>query len=111
MIAKPSTSDGYDIEQLDIVHRTCLYMATRLGDLLDEIVVVGGMVPYLLVEQENLPSGLEPHVGTMDLDMGLALAILNLERYRELGHRLRDAGFEPAINDQGNRRLQSDWRR
>ena len=107
MIAKPSTSDGYDIEQLDIVHRTCLYMATRLGDLLDEIVVVGGLVPYLLVDQENLPSGLEPHVGTMDLDMGLALAILNRERYRELGHRLRGAGFEPTINDQGNRRLQT----
>lgn len=107
MIAKPSTRDGYDIEQLDIVHRTCLYMATRLGDLLEEIVVVGGLVPYLLVDQENLPSGLEPHVGTMDLDMGLALVILNLERYRELGHRLRDAGFEPAINDQGNRRLQT----
>ncbi|MDE0080560.1 MAG: hypothetical protein OXO50_23770 [Caldilineaceae bacterium] len=82
-------------------------MATKLGDLLDEIVVVGGLAPYLLVDQENLPLGLEPHVGTMDLDMGLALAILNHERYRELGRRLRDAGFEPAVNEQGNRRLQT----
>ena len=82
-------------------------MATRLGDLLDEIVVVGGLVPYLLIDQENLPSGLDPHVGTMNLDMGLALAILNHERYRELGRRLRDAGFEPAVNDQGNKRLQT----
>lgn len=82
-------------------------MATRLGDLLDEMVVVGGLVPYLPIDQENLPSGLEPHVGTMDLDMGLALAILNCERYRELGRRLRDAGFEPDINDQGIRRLQT----
>ena len=39
--------------------------------------------------------------------MGLALAILNRERYRELGRRLRDAGFEPAVNDQGNKRLQT----
>jgi len=107
MLSKPSTSDGYGIEQLGLVHQTCLYMATKLGDLLDEIVVVGGLAPYLLVDQENLPLGLEPHVGTMDLDMGLALAILNHERYRELGHRLRDAGFEPAVNDQGNRRLQT----
>ena len=107
MIAKPSTRDGYGIEQLGFVHRTCLYMATRLGDLLDEIVVVGGLVPYLLVDQENLPPGLGPHAGTMDLDMGLALAILNCERYRELGRRLRDAGFEPEVNDQGNRRLQT----
>ena len=79
-------------------------MATRLGDMLDEIVVVGGLVPYLLIDQENLPSGLEPHAGTMDLDKGLALAILNHECYRELGRRLRDAGFEPEVNDQGNER-------
>ena len=82
-------------------------MATKLGDLLDEIVVVGGLVPHFLVDQENLPSGLEPHAGTMDLDMGLALAILNEERYRELGARLRDAGFQPDVNDQGNQRFQS----
>ena len=107
MIAKPSTRNGYGIEQLGFVHRTCLYMATRLGDLLDDIVVVGGLVPYLLVDQQNLPPGLEPHAGTMDLDMGLALAILNGERYRELGRRLRDAGFEPEVNDQGNKKLQT----
>ncbi len=107
MIAKPSTRNGYGIEQLAFVHRTCLYMATRLGDLLDDIVVVGGLVPYLLVDQQNLPPGLEPHAGTMDLDMGLALAILKGERYRELGRRLRDAGFEPEVNDQGNKRLQT----
>jgi hypothetical protein len=41
MISKPSTRDGYGIEQVASVHRTCLYMATKLGDLLDEIVVVG----------------------------------------------------------------------
>ena len=107
MTSKPSTSDGYGAEQLGFVRRTCLYMARKLGDLLDEIVVVGGLVPYLLVDQENLPSGLEAHAGTMDLDLGLALAILNHERYRELGRRLRDAGFEPEVNDQGNRRLQT----
>ncbi len=107
MISKPSTRDGYGIEQVASVHRTCLYMATKLGDLLDEIIVVGGLVPYLLIDQEELPSGLDPHVGTMNLDMGLALAILNRERYRELGRRLRDAGFKPAVNDQGNKRLQT----
>ena len=66
-------------------------MATKLGDLLGEIVVVGGLVPYLLIDQEDLPSGLEPHAGTMDLDLGLGLGILNEERYRKLSARLRDA--------------------
>ena len=63
--------------------------------------------PYVLIDQENLPSGLPPHAGTVDLDLGLASAILNEERYRELSARLRDAGFEPDVNYQGNRRLQS----
>ena len=107
MVSKPSSGEGYGSEQLGSVRRTCLYMATKLGDLLNEIVVVGGLVPYLLVDQDNLPSGLQPHAGTMDLDMGLALAMLNSERYRDLGARLRDAGFEPDVNEQGNARLQS----
>ena len=97
------------MEQLVVVRRTCLHIATKLGDLLDEIVVVGGLVPYLLVDQENLPSGVEPYPGTMDLDMGLALEVLNRERYRELAVRLSDAGFEPEVNERGNRRLQT-WR-
>ena len=107
MTPKPQSGDGYESTQLENVRLTCLYMATKLGDLLDEIVVVGGLVPYFLVDQQNLPPGMHPHAGTMDLDMGLALALLNQERYRELSARLRDAGFAPAVNDEGNPKLQS----
>ncbi len=45
-------------------------------------------------------------MGTMDLDIGLRLAILQTERYRELSARLRDAGFTPDRNDQGNQTRQ-----
>ena len=107
MATKPSTSGGYNVGQVGFVRGTCLYVVTKLGDLLDEIVVVGGLVPYLLVDQEDLPPGLEPHAGTMDLDLGLELAILNCERYSELRVRLRDAGFEPDVNEQGNKRFQT----
>lgn len=107
MTSKPSTGDGYDRTQSALVRATCLYIATKLGDLLDEIVVVGGLAPYLLVDQDDLPAGSDSHVGTMDLDMGLALAIMNEERYRDLGARLRDAGFKAAVNDEGNVRLQT----
>lgn len=101
------TNEGYSLEQLNFVRKTCLYVATKLGDLLDEIVVVGGLGPHLLVDQENLPSGLEAHAGTMDLDIGLQSALLNRERYRDLGTRLRRTGFEPEVNDQGIKRLQT----
>ncbi len=41
MPAKPSSSDGYDDGQLGRVRQTCIHMATKLGDLLEETVVVG----------------------------------------------------------------------
>ena len=104
---KPSTAAGYDPEQTAHVRTMCLDLATRLGDLMHEVVVVGGLVPYLLVDQEDLPSGSSAYSGTMDLDIGLALGILNEERYRDLANRLRDAGLEVGVNSAGNRTLQT----
>ena len=106
-MSKPSTADGYSPSQTAHVRTMCLDMATKLGDLMDEIVVAGGLVPYLLVDQEALPAGSDAHAGTMDLDMGLALAILNKERYRDLRNRLRDAGLEAGMNEVGNQTFQA----
>lgn len=102
MIGKPATIEGYGEDPLERVHSTCLYVATKLGDMLDDIVVVGGFAPSLLVDQAKLPWNLDPHAGTMDLDVGLAVAMLEEARYRELSARLRDAGFTPDFNEDGN---------
>jgi len=50
------------------------------GYLLDELVVVGGLVPSLLIPEKSVPRGEDIHVGTMDLDLGLSLALLDAER-------------------------------
>jgi len=99
---KPATADGYPPEQTESVLATCLYVATKLGDLMDDIVVVGGLVPSLLVDQAQLPPGAEHHIGTMDLDVGLALGLLAEERYRTLTERLRQAQFVRDVNESGN---------
>ena len=67
---KPSTSDGYDPATTLQAKATCLYVATKLGDLMDEIVVVGGLVPSLLVPQD-VGVHLDAHIGTMDVDLAL----------------------------------------
>lgn len=95
---KPTTADGYPPGLAAEARRMCLYIATILGDLLDEIVVVGGLVPYLIIDQRAVP---EAHVGTRDLDLGLTLAVLDDARYREISVRLRDRGFTPAKNEHG----------
>jgi hypothetical protein len=99
---KPTTAAGYKIEHVELVRATCLYLATKLGDIMDELVVIGGLVPSLLIKQDELPEGADAHVGTMDLDVGLTLALLDEGRYKTLTERLRRAGFEQDVNDEGN---------
>jgi hypothetical protein len=98
---KPSTAAGYKSEQVELVRATCLYVATKLGDIMDELVVIGGLVPSLLIKQDELPGGADAHVGTVDLDVGLTLALLAEGRYKTLTERLRRAGFEHDVNDEG----------
>lgn len=102
MLKKPKRAADYKSEQVALVRATCLYVATKLGDLMEDLVIVGGLVPSLLIDQEQLPEGVATHVGTMDLDVGMTLALLDQGRYRRLTERLRDAGFTADKNDDGN---------
>lgn len=102
MPEKARTTGGYRGEHLALVRSTCLYIATKLGDLMDGLVVVGGLVPSLLVDQESGEAGFERHAGTMDLDIGLTTALLDRGKYREISDRLRRAGFAPDDNAAGN---------
>jgi hypothetical protein len=97
-MAKPRTASGYDSKYVEHVRGTCLYVATKLGDLLDELVVVGGIVPTLIIDQTRHD---EKHVGTMDLDVGMAIGVLDSGRYQEITDRLRQAGFGPDQNEKG----------
>ena len=94
---KPPTAQGYSAEFTSKVKATCLYVATKLGDLMADTVVVGGLVPSLIIESPT-----DSHVGTSDLDVGLALAVFDQKRYQELAERLRQAGFRMDTNDAGN---------
>jgi hypothetical protein len=70
MQKKPNRAADYDHQQATRVRATCLYVATKLGDLADETVIIGGLVPSLLVDEQSIQSAEDRHVGTMDLDVG-----------------------------------------
>lgn len=99
---KPQLASEYTDAQLEQVKSTCLHVATRLSDFLDDIVVVGGLVPSLLIPRDDLPRGVEAHVGTLDLDLGFELGILDQQHYSNIAERLRNAGFSPDENEAGN---------
>ena len=103
------TADDYTPEDLELVQSGCLEMAVRFGDLMSDIVVVGGLVPALLIDFERKRgasgdrSAVDRHVGTQDLDLGFAIALLDQERYKEISRRLRRHDFQPDVNVEGNR--------
>ena len=107
MMCRVSTGDGYVMEQLVFVRRTCSYMTSEPSDLLYKTVGVGELVSCLSVEPEDRSVGLGPHAGKLDLDPGLALVAFNRDRYRGVEARLLDAGFDPDVNDQGDKGLHS----
>jgi len=107
---KPRHRSGYTAEATLQVRSACLSMVVSLGAFLDDLCVVGGFVPSLLIDsrpaQSKLGDGDDLHPGTRDLDMGLAATLLDGERYAELSSRLRQEGFEPDANESGQTTLQ-----
>ncbi len=106
---EPRIAADYEPGSSRLVRQTCLEVATRLGDFRDQMCVVGGLVPSLIIEQSELGKNEEAHVGTIDLDLGLSIVVLDEQLYEEIAKRLTEAGFGPDQNESGNTTAQR-WR-
>jgi hypothetical protein len=101
---KPRDRSGYSREETEQVKSACLTVAITLGALMDDLCIVGGLVPSLLIDGQVGPdpdTG-DLHPGTNDLDVGLAIGLLDEEQYTEISRRLNQEGFEPDHNEAGN---------
>lgn len=98
---KPTSAVGYTPEMLELMRATCLEIATVLGALMDDIAIVGGLVPSLILPAPPPEDPYGAHVGTSDVDIALSLALLDDERYKAVSQQLRRAGFKPDENDAG----------
>jgi hypothetical protein len=108
---KPRHRSGYGQDELEQVKAACLTVAVTLGAYLDDFCIVGGLVPALLIDarRDDADGEDDRHPGTNDLDIGLALALLDDERYAEMADRLRAEGFEADTN-QADRPTLQRWR-
>ena len=102
-MTKPLRASDYRTEDVELVVSAALHVATVLGDLMGELTIIGGLVPTLLfLGRDDQAPEEDSHCGTNDLDVALAVALLDDSRYREISDRLRGAGFEHDKNDAGN---------
>jgi hypothetical protein len=96
---KPDTAAGYRPEHLLAVRGACLDLFKTIGDMVEDVVVVGGLVPSLLIDPASTRG--EAHVGTVDLDLGLQVGLARSAHYHRPAARLRGHGFEPGRDESG----------
>jgi hypothetical protein len=60
MADKPRHASEYRSEQVELVRAMCLYVATKLGDMMDDLLIVGGLVPSILKRDFAEPDAVGP---------------------------------------------------
>lgn len=102
-MTKPQHAADYDVTHTELAERVLLEVWGRLGEFHDYLVLVGGLVPRHLVPQ-NVGKAASPpvHCGTMDVDLGVSLAVANAKTYETIREALTGRlGFEPGRNREG----------
>jgi hypothetical protein len=89
---EPRQRDDYSPRQVGAARRVLVDLGQVLAAFEDCLVVVGGWVPDLLLEQAD-----EPHVGSIDVDLALDANKLADGRYADLLKLLLDSGrYKPG---------------
>lgn len=84
----------YDPESADLILAQAADVVRATGFAAKHMVVIGGLVPRLLIPV--LEPGIEPHVGTADVDLCLSLALIEGDTgtYERIETVLKELGFK-----------------
>jgi len=86
----PQRASDYDDRTTAAVKSVLIEIGQTLGSFRGKFAVVGGAVPWLLLgDNEDMP-----HVGTLDVDLGLDSEALGDGEYANLVEALFDQGYE-----------------
>lgn len=89
---EPQRASDYDDRTTAAVKSVLIEIGQVLGSFKGKFAVVGGAVPWLLLnENEDMP-----HVGTLDLDLGLDAEALGDGEYANLVDELLSHGYEQS---------------
>lgn len=88
-MSEPQVADDYDDRVTAAVRSVLVEIGQILGSFRGKFAVVGGAVPWLLLDNPEMP-----HVGTIDVDLGLHAEALGDGEYANLVEALLGAGYE-----------------
>ena len=108
MTVKPDKYSGYSPCQTELAEQVLLEVWASLGEFRKDMVLVGGLAPRYIVSSFESSGIIAPHCGTMDVDLGISLAVADKNTYGEIRETLVDRlGFSPGVNQRGNEQRHS----
>ena len=84
---EPQSAAEYDDRTTAAVKSVLIEIGQILGSFKGKFAVIGGAVPWLLLDSEDMP-----HVGTVDVDLGLDAEALGDGEYATLVSALQENG-------------------
>ena len=94
MTEELQTASQYSDRTSDAVRSVLVEIGQTLGSYRGMFAVIGGAVPWLLLENSDMK-----HVGTADVDLSLdADALAQDAQYAGLVEALREQGYEPGVD-------------
>lgn len=85
----PQSANEYSDRTTTAVKSVLLEIGQVLGSFQGKFALVGGAVPWLLLDNEDMP-----HVGTLDVDLDLDAAALCNDEYASLVEALMSQGYQ-----------------
>ncbi|RTL63133.1 MAG: hypothetical protein EKK41_24105 [Hyphomicrobiales bacterium] len=86
---EPQSANDYDDRTTAAVKATLVEIGQILGSYQGKFAIIGGSVPWLLLDNKEMP-----HVGTVDVDLGLDHEALAGGEYAGLVEQLMKNGYE-----------------
>ena len=88
MIPEGKNINHYTSQFTQLVESALLEIWGRLGEYRDYLVLVGGLAPrYITAPSGQYYPSQATHCGTMDIDLGISLAVTEDEKYKHI-HRI-----------------------
>jgi hypothetical protein len=87
--SEPQSAADYDDRTTAAVKAVLIEIGQILGSFKGKFAIIGGAVPWILLGNEDMP-----HVGTLDVDLGLDAEALGDGEYATLIDALRGHGYE-----------------
>ncbi len=98
----PRTKSSYPMELVELSKSAILELWRGLHKYRDAIVLIGGWVPYFILEKYGGESYNHDHIGSIDIDIAINTNIVSEEEYKTMEAIVLDLGYRQKRNGEQN---------